>query len=280
MLFPVAGAIEKSKTTEYTFEPLVRSSANAALMEAFNAYLGIEAIKKDFTSERKRFTLAARIRGTFETAFPSGPPEGEDAEAEGKSSKPADHLDKGVKPATLIVVSDADMLADHFYVRKRQILGFAVSEMFNDNLNFVANASEILTGSDDLIGLRTRGRFQRPFTAVLELKQRAQDRWLAKENELVQRIEAANQKLRELDKQKDASQEMIISPEQEAEIAKFKAQRDRINDELKEVRKKLRAEIETLGTVLKAINIFLMPFLIALIGVGFAIYKHRKMKRK
>jgi ABC-type uncharacterized transport system involved in gliding motility auxiliary subunit len=280
MLFPVAGAIEKEKGASCTFEPLVRSSDKAALMDAFNAYLGLATIKKDFKSAHKRFNIAVRVRGTFKTAFPSGPPKEEDQKNKSEASKTGPHLKESVKPATLIVVSDADMLADHFYVRKRQILGLAVSEMFNDNLNFVANASEILTGSDDLIGLRTRGKFQRPFTAVLELKRRAQERWLAKEKELVKRVEEANEKLRQLEKQKDKSQEMIISPEQEAEINKFKAERDRINDELKEVRKKLRAEIETLGTVLKAINIFLMPFLIAIIGTVFAIYRHRKTNKK
>ena len=281
MLFPVAGAIQKAEGAGCEFEPLVSSSANAALMEAHNAYLGVEAIKKDFVSDQKRYPVAVRIRGTFKTAFPSGPPGKEDAgTAPEKTPIPADHRKDGIKPSTIIVLSDADMLADQFYVRKRQVLGFAISEMFNDNLNFVANATEILTGSDDLIGLRTRGKLQRPFTAVLELKRRAQDRWLAKEKELVRQIEAANQKLRELEKQKDASQKMIISPEQEKEVARFKARRDKINDELKEVRKKLRSEIETLGAVLKAVNIFLMPLVVALIGAGFAIYKHRKMKRK
>ncbi|MFP3911765.1 MAG: Gldg family protein [Desulfobacteraceae bacterium] len=281
MLFPVAGAIQKAEGAGCEFEPLVSSSANAALMEAHNAYLGVEAIKKDFVSDQKRYPVAVRIRGTFKTAFPSGPPGKEETgTAPEKTPIPADHLKEGIKPSTIIVLSDADMLADQFYVQKRQVLGFAISEMFNDNLNFVANATEILTGSDDLIGLRTRGKLQRPFTAVLELKRRAQGRWLAKEKELVRQIEAANEKLRKLEKQKDASQEMIISPEQEKEIARFKARRDKINDELKKVRKKLRSEIETLGAVLKAVNIFLMPLVVALIGAGFAIYKHRKMKRK
>ncbi|MGM0427895.1 MAG: Gldg family protein [Thermodesulfobacteriota bacterium] len=279
MLFPVAGAIQRSGNADYEFEPLVSSSANTDLMEATKAHLGVEAIKKDFVPDQKRYHMAVRIRGKFETAFPSGPPQTE-GETDTADALPAGHLQTGTQPATIIVVSDADMLADNFYVQKRQVLGFAISEMFNDNFTFVANASEILTGSDDLIGLRTRGKLQRPFTTVLELKRRAQDRWLAKEKELMTQIEAANRKLRELEKQKDASQKLIISPRQEEEIARFKQRRDRINDELKEVRKKLRSEIETLGTVLKAINIFLMPLVVILIGAGFAIYKHRKMKRK
>ena len=172
------------------------------------------------------------------------------------------------------------MLADQFYVQRRNLFGLAITEMFNDNLNFLSNASEILTGSDDLIGLRSRGKFERPFTVVVKLKRSAQERWLTKETELVKRMEETTQKLRQLEEQKDVSQKMIISPEQEAEVAKFKEQRQQINRELKQVRKNLRASIETLGSTLKGINIFLMPFLVSLIGIGFAIYKQRKFKKK
>jgi ABC-type uncharacterized transport system involved in gliding motility auxiliary subunit len=190
------------------------------------------------------------------------------------------HLKEAKTVSTLIVVSDADMLADQFYVQRSNFFGLPISEMFNDNLNFFSNAAEILTGSDELIGLRSRGKLERPFTAVLELKREAQERWLSKENELVQQIEETNQKLRQLEQQKDGSQKMIISPEQEAEVARFKEKRQKINRQLKEVRKNLRADIETLGATLKGINIFLMPFLVSIIGIAFAIYKQRKIRRK
>jgi len=165
-------------------------------------------------------------------------------------------------------------------VQRSRVLGFVVSKVFNDNLNFLSNVCEILTGSDELIGLRSRGTFERPFTAVLDLQRQAQERWLAKEKELVRQGEATNRKLRELQKQKDASQRLILSPEQEAEIAKFREEKRKINRELKQVRKNLRADIETLGTTLKGINIFLMPVLVSIAGVGFAIYKQRRMRRR
>ncbi|MBC8176053.1 MAG: GldG family protein, partial [Deltaproteobacteria bacterium] len=275
MLFPIAGAIKKSGDVDSEFEPLVHSSRNSALMDAFKAYLGVEAIKKDFTPAGERFNIAVRLRGKFKTAFPEGQPNSKDSEG-----KKWAHIKEGKKPATIIIVSDADMLADQFYVQRRNVLGLVISEMFNDNLNFLSNASEILTGSDDLIGLRSRGKFERPFTAVVKLKRTAQERWLTKENELVKQMEETTQKLRQIEEQKDVSQEMILSPEQEVEITKFKEQRQKINRELKQVRRNLRASIETLGATLKGINIFLMPFLVALIGIGFAIYKHRKFGKK
>ena len=74
MLFPIAGAIKKSGDVDSEFEPLVHSSRNSALMDAFKAYLGVEAIKKDFVPAGERFNIAVRIRGKFKTAFPAGRP--------------------------------------------------------------------------------------------------------------------------------------------------------------------------------------------------------------
>ena len=104
--------------------------------------------------------------------------------------------------------------------------------------------------------------------------------WLSKEQELTKQVESTNRRLRELEQQKDASQKLIISPEQEAEITKFKDQKRRINRELKEVRKNLRADIEALGSTLRNINIFLIPLFVSIAGIGFAIYKQRRVKRK
>ena len=281
MLFPIAGAIKRTGKTDVEFETLVSSSTNSAIMDAFKAYLGVSAMKKDFVPSGERFNIVARISGKFKTAFPAGRPKSKDEKKDSiKENEGKDQLKEGKGTSTIIVVSDADMLADQFYVQRRNLFGLVISEMFNDNLNFLSNASEILTGSDDLIGLRSRGKFERPFTAVMKLKREAQERWLAKEKELVKRMEETNLKLRQLEEQKDASQKMIISPEQEAEIARFKEQKQKINRELKQVRKNLRASIDALGTTLKGINIFLMPFLVSLAGVGFAIYKHRKFRKK
>ncbi|RJR17476.1 MAG: ABC transporter, partial [Desulfobacteraceae bacterium] len=83
-----------------------------------------------------------------------------------------------------------------------------------------------------------------------------------------------------LEQQKDASQKMILSPEQEAELARFREERRRINRELKEVRRNLRADIDALGANLKALNIFFMPLLVSLGGMAFGIYRQRKMRKK
>jgi len=280
MLFPVAGAVQKSEGSQYEFEPMVQSGQNAALVESFKAGLGAAAIRRDFVPTGERFNIVVRLRGKFKTAFPSGPPREENKDTEGTADSQKNHLANGKESATLIIVSDADMLADEFYVQRNRILGFALSKVFNDNLNFLFNTVEILTGSDDLIGIRSRGKFERPFTTVMELERQAQERWLSKEQELTKQAESTNRRLRELEQQKDVSQKLIMSPEQEAEIARFREEKQRINRELKAVRKNLRADIEALGSTLRNINVFLMPLIVSIAGIGFAIYKQRRVKHK
>ena len=151
-----------------------------------------------------------RVRDIFKTAFPEGLPESK--KESDKKDQNSSHIDKGTKKSTIIVIADVDMLADGYYISKGSFLGFPVSEVFNDNLNLLSNASEMLTGSEDLIGLRSRGSFERPFSVVLELERRAQERWMSKEKELVKRAEETNRLLNELQQRKDESQKLIISP--------------------------------------------------------------------
>jgi gliding motility-associatede transport system auxiliary component len=280
MLLPLAGGLKKAKESPYEFEPLIRSGKNAGLVDAFKAILGLDAIQQDFVRGKDRLSLAVQVSGKFKTAFPEGPPVDKKAKKDSAKTAPQNQLKEAADTRNVIVVADADLLADRFYVQRGQFLGTVISRVFNDNLNFLANGCETLTGSNDLIALRTRGRFERPFEVVQALQQRAQERWLSKEQELMKQAEETNRKLRELEGRKDASQKLLISPEQEKEVARFREQKTRINHELKEVRKNLRADIESLGNTLKAINIFLMPLFVAIAGLLFAFTRHRRMRRK
>ncbi len=280
LLMPMAGTFQKLPGSEYDYEPLVQSSKNSALMDAFQMRFGMDFLRKDFKATNQVHDLAVKIRGKFNSAFPDGPPaetpENGDAEKPAPAAAPEKGLTEGEKAATVILVGDADMLFDQYYVSRQNFLGLNLSRIFNDNLNFLLNAGEVLTGSEALIGIRSRGQFARPFTRVEELEKKAQARWLDREQELTRKAEETNQKLREFEKQKDASQKFVLSAEQEEEIERFRQEKIRINQELKKVRRNLRAEIESLGNKLKFINIFLTPLLVSLVGLGYGLYRRRK----
>jgi len=272
MLLPVAGAIEKKKKDlKLKFEPLIYSSKDSDLVSIFFVTMGTDIVRKQISPKGKRYPLAVSLTGRFKTAFPEGPPK--------EVSKEVKQIKEAKNASTVIIVGDSDFICDDFYVQKTKIFGFVISRIFNDNLNFLMNSCEFLTGNQDLISLRTRGRFERPFIKVLELKAKAQQKWLQKEKELEKQVEALNRRLQELEKQKKESERLVLSPEQEREIERFRQEKIRIQHELKEVRKKLRADIERLGFWIKFINMFFMPFMICLFGIGFALYRQKKARQ-
>ncbi len=284
IILPAAGALSNTAGKQYNYEPLIQSSTDSMLQEALKVRQTANEIRRDFKPSNKKFDLAAKISGVFSTAFPEGKPvakesgaeKKDDPAAEQKSKEPVETLKKGKKPVTIIIIADTDFLYDGYYVQKQNFLGFEIARIFNDNLNLLLNATEMLSGGQDLISIRSRGKFEKPFTRVEALEKKAQLKWLDREQELMKKVEETNRKLEQLEQQKDASQKLIISKEQEAEIQKFQAEKLRIRKELKTVRKNLRADIEALGATVKLINIFLMPLLVCLAGVAFAIYKRKR----
>jgi ABC-type uncharacterized transport system involved in gliding motility auxiliary subunit len=284
MLLPVAGVIKKIPESGFEYEPLLQSSVNSALTDGYKARYSTDEIRRDFTPSDEKYDLAVKIRGVFKTAFPDGKPADDDKNPQGHDDEPPDKMTvtneesliKGKAKSSIIVVADADLLFDGYFVHKQNFLGFDISRIFNDNLNFLLNASEILVGGEELISIRSRGKFERPFKRVQALEEKAQAKWLIREQELVRKVEATNQRLRQLEQQKDSSQKYIISQAQETEVKKFQQEKQRINKELKEVRRKLRVNIESLGNRLKFINIILMPLLVSIAGIIYGLYKRRK----
>ncbi len=278
MLMPIAGAIETLPDASTTVEPLVQSSPNNAMVDAFSHNLDVSVLRRDFKPSGTVRNLAVRISGTFKTAFPDGKPAAATTadESETRIQESKEVLTEGNGKAAVIIVADSDLLFDGYYLSQQNFLGFTISNIFNDNLNFLLNTSEMLTGNPALISIRSRGTFERPFTRVQALERKAQERWLDQEQALVRKVEETNEKLHMLEQQKDASQRAILSEEQEKEIARFQEEKLRVNKELKIVRRNLRADIERLGATVKFINIFLVPILIGIGGIIFAFTRRRK----
>jgi len=286
ILLPMAGTIREEGETDLAYEPLLRSSANSALKKSEKVRMTANEIRREFKPENKKYDLAVKLSGTFKTAFPEGkppveakPPNPATGEKAKNPEKPAAVLKVGSKPSAVIIVADSDMLYDGYYVHKQNFLGFDIARIFNDNLNFLLNAAEMLVGGQDLISIRSRGKFEKPFVRVQELAKIAQAKWLVREQELMKKVDETNEKLSQMEQQKDDSQKLLISKEQEDEIKKFHEEKRRINKELKIVRRNLRADIESLGVSVKLINIFLIPFLVAIAGIAFALHRRRKSQR-
>ncbi|HZF17588.1 MAG TPA: Gldg family protein [Steroidobacteraceae bacterium] len=277
-----AGHFSKRKDAKITFEPLIQSSAEAGILPVERVRMATDpaTLRDGFKPTGERYVIAARIGGTLTSAYPNGSPAAAEGPIKGLPAVPLaanDHLTTSRQPANIILVADTDLLGDLLWVRSRDFFGQRFATAWASNGDFVANSLDNLTGSADLISIRSRANYSRPFTRVDDIKRQAEEHFRAKEQELQHQLTDAEQKLSELQSRRNDQSSLILTPEQEKEVANFQVERTRIRKELREVQHGLAQNIETLGNWLKAINILLMPLLVA--ACGFAVLSARSRRR-
>jgi ABC-type uncharacterized transport system involved in gliding motility auxiliary subunit len=276
MLLVMAGSFGNEAAEGLKLTPLATSSEQSAPTEAMMLQYDPNAFRRQFKSGHQRLNLAARLQGKFKSAFPDGKPKDSETNQVESGSAPAEHLKESKEAGNVILVADADMLNTEFCGQDINFFGYKAFQPFNDNISFFANMMEQLAGSADLIGIRCRGRTQRPFTRVLELQAKAQEQWMEQEQELQQRLQATQQRMSELQGQKDEKQRNVISSAQAKELARFREEVLQYKKELKNVRRNLREGIESLGMQVKLLNILLMPALVAVAGIVFFVVRRMR----
>ena len=301
--FATPGHLDSAEGATTTLTPLVSTTPRAARFTTSQ----VAAVTTDprdlldeYTPAGHAYTLVARVSGKVRTAFPGGRPlpdpaeeAGEEgngpddaggttgaAEAGGAGEDPkAGHLSESAEDAQIILVADADMLADRFWVVVEEFLGSRIAVPNAANGSFVINALDNLAGSGDLISVRNRGTFIRPFTRVVALRQQAERAFRAKEQELIAQLEETERRLVALEEGNQGDDGMILTDAQRDELLGFRQERVRIRKELREVRRRLRADIEALESWIKFTNIGLVPLLIGLGGLAAGLAQMRSRRR-
>src|SRR5262249_53555963 len=201
-----------SKQSQPCFEPLITSSNEAAPIpsQKFAMLFDPSQLREGFKPTGQKYTLAARLTGNVKTAFPNGAPAGVTASGA--------VLKESAKPLNLIVIADTDLLQDFMWVRMQNFFGQKVASAIANNGDLISNALDNLAGSADLISVRGRATFTRPFDRVEALRRNAEDRFRAKEQQLEEELKSTEEKLAQMQSRKDDKSSMILSPEQEQEI--------------------------------------------------------------
>lgn len=273
-----AGALSLAAGANTTLVPLLRSSTDSALLPAaqFQFLSDPLTLLDSFRPDGESKILAARIEGPLTTAFPDGPPG--DA-AGGFLAPPEDHL-ATTDNANLIVVADVDILSDRLWViRQRSILGQEIASAMASNADFVTNAVANLAGSPNLIGLKSRQTYFRPFDRVEALQRDADARFRETEQRLQAELAETEQRLGALQSAREDSGSLFMTPEQEREIDRFRAEQLRIRQELRSVQRELDSSIDALGATLKILNIFVIPIGLAVLAL-LAHFLRRPGRRK
>lgn len=278
-----AGSLQRTGQNDgIEAEPLLETTDSGRTLDgAMMKFMGDpEQVQSDYqasTQAKAKQVLAYKLTGKFKSAFPDGKPADEPAknkegEEPAKPTPPADPNKKSLKECeketTVIVVADADMLANEFSVQVQNVMGMELLNPINQNLNFVLNVAEVLSGSQDLISLRSRGTSQRPFTKVAEIQKTAQEKWMAEEQNLKKQLDEIENRWQQL--QSGTKDQKLLSTQLNKEKDNVRLSRTETRKKLRDVRRNLRENVEQLGNRLEFVNIALMPLLVVIFSLSLA----------
>ncbi len=276
----VAGHLSIAEGSAATMEPLISSGTASGIVASsrFSFLQDPSSLLDGFIPSGETYVIAARISGSLPSAFPDGPPAtGVSPEDDSESAEPdtAGHLSQSTDSVNMIVVADVDILSDRLWVQQQNFLGQRIANAFASNGAFVVNALESLLGSAELIAVRSRATYSRPFTKVEELRVEAEAEYRETEQRLQNELAETERRLGELQSSREDTGNILMSPEQQTEVDRFIDQRAAIRKELRAVQRNLDKNIEQLGTRLKIINTALVPTLLT-VFVLFAVWRRSR----
>lgn len=285
LLVPFSGVLDGKPAPGLTETVLAHTSKNSMLVDLIIATLSGEPSTRGFEPSGQEQPIAIRLTGKFKTGFPGGKPKPfaprDDKKAEKKEPAKAEpQLKESAEPNSVVLVGDVDMLTDNASVEVQDVFGQRLVVPRNGNLNFALSLVEQFAGDQNLISLRSRAAFTRPLTVIRDMEARAQQSYLGKIKGLEDSLNKTQEKLQDLQKKHGSGQATILTPEQQAEIENFRKTAAETRKDLKEVRKNLRVETDTLEFWTKVVNIGLVPLLVALAGLILALIQRRRVRAR
>jgi len=262
-----------------TVTPLISSSNEAMLVDKRVVQFRNDpmALLTKYQAGTLSYPIAVRVNGNVKSVFPQG------VKADnGQLKKQSGHLDESKQDIDVIAIADVDMLQDRFWVQLQEFYGDKIAYNTSNNIDFLINSIDDMSGTNGLISVRSRSGFSRPFDRVLDLQREAEKRYRTKERELQKILKETEQRIARMQVERSGSGEEILNEEQQQEIAELQTMKNKTQQQLREVQGDLRKDIDQLDTQLKFFNIGLVPFLVALIAIitGWLRVRKRTHGRK
>ncbi|MCX5646587.1 MAG: Gldg family protein [Phycisphaerae bacterium] len=280
------GQEKSGASPQITRTPLLMTTAHGNAWRISNAFelMFPDAAKlmNNFVDGAKPVNMGYLVTGRFQSSFPDGieievaaqDPNTKDKAADPNKPKMVKKHITGLKEAkedgAVVVFSDVDFLTDQM-AYSNSLFGKMV---VGDNSALLLNAVEELGGSGDLISIRSRGNFKRPFVVVDKIEQQA-EKETADEMALINaQIEGFNQELQTLvssakDKdQPDVLGGTIIQKKRDLELKIHEAQR-----QLRQIKAKQREQVDQLGHTLQMVNMAAVPGVVMLAAVVLGLWR-------
>ena len=288
-----AGVLREAPTAGVKVTPLLTTTSTGNVWKPAApwelASPNAEAIRRAVSDGTKPLMLACRITGKFRTNFPNGlqveekkepapesgkAPENSKAKEESKP-KTIEAIKEASSEGVILVFSDVDMISDMVAYRET----FFGSAQEGDNAPLVFNALDFLAGSPDLIAIRSRGGFNRPFTVVDRIEREAEAATGDQVNALNERIKAYQDQLAKLGASATGRNEKLIASEAVAQRNKVEADIREAQKELRRLNAGKRARIEALGMKIETHNLVWAPAAVLLIAIVLAVGRFVRARR-
>jgi len=264
--------------------PLITTSSRGNTFTISGAYelmfLDGPNLMKKFVDGAKPVSMGYLVTGRLKSSFPDG------IEVEGESPDPNDPnetvtttrqvagLTEAEEDCAVIVFSDVDFISDSIAYQT----SFFGKIVVGDNSALMLNAIEDLSGSSDLVSIRSRGNFKRPFTVVDEIEKQAEAETAVEVEKINLQIAGFQGELQNiLATAKKGEEEVIgstiVQKKKELETKIRQAQR-----QLRQVKMTRRERIEQLGNKLRQANMLGAP--LAILAIAIALSLRRSVRKR
>ena len=253
--------------------PAVAEETENQSSEPENANSETESIEPSLVAdEQATNSVAAEEDSSTSADVPEEDASGEGVNGEEQASVENDsdeevHLASSTESVTIVVFADTDLLLDRLWVQLTQFFGQRIPQPFANNGDLLINTLDNLSGGADLVSIRSRGTYSRPFTRVINLQREADDRLRLEEAELLQSMASTEESLAQLNQDEEGNPVGQITPEIQQEIDRFNVELMDTRRRLRDVQFQLTESIDRLGSNLKAINTALIPALLTIIAL-------------
>jgi ABC-type uncharacterized transport system involved in gliding motility auxiliary subunit len=222
----------------------------------------LQGMYKRFVPGTKPVEMAYLIKGKLKSAFP----EGIELVAEGAEKT---NLTEAAEDCAVAIFADVDMISD--MVAYQRILGML--SVREDNSALLLNTLESVSGSSNLMSIRSRGNFKRPFVVVDEIEKKAEAEAVEEEEKLIAQITSLRQQLQAKIAAAKGKGELIESA--------ILTERRAIELEIRQAEKQLRQvklnktrQIDQLGIKARTYCTLPGPALILVIAIALAIRRN------
>jgi len=282
-----AGVLKKVDGAGTTVTPLLTTTSTGSTWKPASPFELMmprpEAIRNAVVNGAEPVMLACRIAGALKTNFPDGPPDVEESEPETAEDK--DDTEEAEEPsvpetltessgeAVVLVFSDVDMLSDQVAYQS----SFFGTSQVGDNASLVFNALDFLGGSRDLIAIRSRGRFQRPFHVVDKIEADAEQATADEVAAINDKIKAAEERLRNIGT--NAKDVKLVESAALAEQRQVNEEIRKFKKDLNNLKARKRDRIEALKASLQTHNMVWAPACVLLIAIVLGFIRSARARR-